>query len=327
MATNTISQETKEFIDIFKFSSQEEVIPWINKDSIGFSVIKEYPEKSSFVPAKNAEGKMDSVTLIKIGYDNENNAKVPLRVNIHKASRYLLNGHWNYNYEDKNSPTEESLKESKESKQPIDLEDLSRYIFNTTTKKLFDKEKNKYISPKEIIEDIYETHLQTLKNRSFRAKMAIKNNISSFVDPINRTLKWTNFFLFGKQLKETSNFSTGIFQTYAYSDLISLTTEKTKILGSDFPVTNQTARTFVVILVFIFLINYFLKFDIFGLVNILNESSKNSLFLAALIAVMLYIFDRVLPNFILFLINCFIKLRLKIWNWKVQIKSTTSTDI
>src|SRR5258706_3296612 len=142
---SNLSPETQEFVKIFNFSTKDEITPWINNDTVGFSIIKEYPRKGLFVPAINQEGKPDSVALIRIGYDKSEEKKLPLRVTIHKVSRYLINGHWNFNYDDKESPTEESAKESKSSRRPIDLEELSRYIYHSETKKIFDLEKNKYI--------------------------------------------------------------------------------------------------------------------------------------------------------------------------------------
>ena len=186
------------FIKIFNFSPKEEVIPWTDDDPIGLSVIKEYPKKGLFRPTYTQEGKQDSVALIKIGYYKANKKEIPIRVNIHKASRYLLKDHWDFNFEDKESPTEESLENSKASRQPIDLEELSRYIFHVDTQKIFDREKNDYIEPKTIVEDIYITHLQTLKDIPFRIKMAVKNNSFSFIKPTNEFLAQLNFFLFEK---------------------------------------------------------------------------------------------------------------------------------
>ncbi len=321
---NTSSSESETFVKIFNFPKEEEVIPWINSHTVGFSVIKEYPEKRLFTPAQTKEGKLDSVALIKVGYDKSNTKEISLRVNIHKVSRYLLNNHWDFNFEDKESPTEESLKESKASRQPIDLIELSRYIFHLDTQKIFDLEKNSYIDPKKIIDDIYKTHLETLRDIPFRIKMAIKNNSFGFIEPTNKFLMWVNFFFFGKQLKEDPKIFRGVFQTYPHENLISLSTEKIKILGSDFPITNQTARTFVFLIAILFLIDYYFKFDIFGFIALAKTSAKNTLFLTSSTATLLIVFDRSVPHVTLSFINLLIKSRLRVWEWKVSIKSASS---
>ncbi len=320
--TNNISDQTEEFVKNFR-NLDEEIIPWIDDDAVGLSIIKNYPENSLFVPARNLNGEPDSVALIKIGYTNSKNIEkeennVNLFISISKVSRYLLNNHWNYDFKDPKSPTEESLKKSKESKQPIDLED-AQYQYNLPTKRFYNSEKKKYVEAGEIVEEIYKLHLKTLRAVGFRAKIKLQKQIIEYSYPINKLLIRTNFILFGRKIKESKNFSTGIFETYSHNDLIDLTTEKTKILGSDFPITNQTARTFVAFITVLFLFKIYSGRDILGIMYLVQKSSENNLLLASFTATLLFIFDRVIPHLILLLVNVLIRLRLWFMFWKIKL--------
>ncbi|PIR64126.1 MAG: hypothetical protein COU64_00840 [Candidatus Pacebacteria bacterium CG10_big_fil_rev_8_21_14_0_10_40_26] len=89
----SILPETQEFIQLFNLNSKEEIVPWKDRQYIGFSVIKNYPNSISFIPTKNKKGIKDSVILIKVGYSlkesqESKEKKAILSVEIHKSSRY-----------------------------------------------------------------------------------------------------------------------------------------------------------------------------------------------------------------------------------------------
>ncbi|GEM_PF-4133573 len=325
METNTnIPSETQKLVMIFSSIKNAEIIPWEKSDkAVGLSVIKDYPDKGSFIPAKNKKGEKDSVAMIRMYYlqpdlGEEKKEVVPLNVSIHKANRYLFN-HPIWNFDDETSPTEESLQESKTSKQPIDLEEFSRYELHLNKEKIYDLKAEKYVSPTEVIEEIYKTHLDTTKNIPFQAKMIAQKRIIEVIDPINNFLKAVNYYLFGKRIKKADDIGVGIFKPYAFKDLndLTLTSEKPKILGSDFPISYQTAGTFVVFFSMLFLLNYYFHYDFLGMVSLIN-GTNSSFFLAVLTAAMLLIFDRVIPYFILLIINLLIRFRLYLMFLKIR---------
>jgi hypothetical protein len=318
-----VTPQTQKFVGLFNGIDKAEIIPWTDVNYVGLSIMKDYPEKGLFIPAKNKKGKQDTVALIKIGYLPTNppspDNKVLLNVSIHKVSRYL-SGRLGYNFDDEESPTKISLQQSKESRQPFDLEEESRYEYYLDSNKFRDLKTKRYVKPKKIVVDIYSTHLKTLKNVKFRLEVAIQKKISDSIDPSLKFLRNVNLILFGKRIKETDNFGVGIFEIYSHNNLIDMTLEKDKIriLGSDLPISYHTARTFIIFVLGLFLINYYFHFDFLGFVALTNVSAKNSLFLAALVAALLIIFDRVIPHGIITLMNTLIRLRLHLITRKIN---------
>lgn len=322
-----ISDQTKEFVEIFKPFVKEEIIPWIGTDAVGLSVLRNYPKGGKFIPAKNKRGEDDSVALIKIGYllaqeNSEHKNDKKLFLSVSKASRFLLKGNFDFIFDKDNddSPTEASLKESKGSLQPIDLEESKRYEFNINTKKIKDLEERKNVTPAHVVDEIYDLHLKTLSYSAsfFRIKMWIQKVTVNSIGPITDGLKFLNFQLFGRTMRKTDNFALGIFDTYSFADLIDSTTEKIKIFGSDFPITNQTARTFILVILIVFLINYFYDYDVLGFVNLSQKATGNPLFQASLIGSLLIFFDKILPYLVLVIINFLIKFNL--WLMRIKIK-------
>ncbi len=244
MENNTnISSETKQLAKLFSTVKDVEVIPWEeNGKSIGISILKDYPNKGQFIPVRNKKGENDSVSMIRVYYLKSEFAqaedkKVPLYVQIQKANRYLFK-HPIWDFDDENCPTPASLEESKMSKQPIDLNEFSRYELHLDSLQVFDLKKKKNVSPSEVVEEIYKVHLSTIKNLYLRIMMVLQKKGVEFVYPTTDFLKWVNFHLFGKRIKKPEDIMVGIYKPYAYKDLddLTLTAEKPKILGSDFPI-------------------------------------------------------------------------------------------
>ncbi|KKT34511.1 MAG: hypothetical protein UW23_C0036G0011, partial [Candidatus Collierbacteria bacterium GW2011_GWA1_44_12] len=298
--------ESKKFASLFQSVKKIKLIPWKGQASIGVSIFKNYPTKGSYIPVKNRQGKNDSVICINIFFpqsETKNKTmKVILKISAFKSSHYLWKYHW-YDFNNKNCPSELAVNKSQQSKQPINIEENFRYEYNLKTHKIFDLETNKFVTANEIVNSIYKIHIKTITNKIFKLKINAIGRLVEFIDPINNLLKNINHYCFGKSFKKTNNlddYFLGIYETYKKEDLIdlSVTSEKPTILGSDFPITYQSATTFFVLTLVIFSINYWYKYDLMGFVGLANEASKNSLFLASLVTVSLIITDRVIPHFL-----------------------------
>lgn len=315
------------FTKLFNKVTSEETIVWSGTSSIGVSLIKDYPDDILFKPVRLRDGKKDSVALIKIGYRVNNltatDESAPLVVTIGKASRYIFN-HSFYDYNDVNSPTEESVKESDGSIQPIDLEDIN-YEYRFKTNEIWDKETTKYVKPEALVDKLFNQHLNTLTDRVFRAKMEFQKFLIEVIDPFNNTLIKINRYFFGKTIKKIikdKDFFAGLLNPYNLDSLedIQTVSEKPKVLGTDFPVTSNSATTFIVIVTAVYLIYYKFNLDLLGLVALFNSARENGLFLASIVSVMLMIVDRVLPFLILLTINLLIKAKVRLLHLKINIK-------
>lgn len=326
---NDLIRQIDNFATLFK-GVQGELIKWSGPDYVGISFLIEYPKKGLFIPAITKKGKIDSVAVVKIGYEYKSSLgkdKIILTVKTLKASRYLFDNHF-YNFEDINSPTKESVELSKKSKQPIDLEELSRYEYRPNLNRIFDLRNKRYIEPKKIVDEIYTVHLKTLDDKVFQFKMNLQKIVVELINPINESLKIINFYLFGKTIKKKNSMS-GFFSPYSDEEFVDSTviSEKPKILGTDFPISYQSATTFILLIFIIFIIKYKWGYDVLGLANLIDVVSKNSLFMASFISVSILMIDRVIPRLIFMLINSLIRLKFYLITLKISIEDSKKTSL
>lgn len=114
-------ENTDEFLAVFKLNedSRYERATNLLNEKIGFSVQRTYPPEFRYKPPKLKNGEPDTVALIYVSYDyprtnveNEGSQLVPVAFRIVKHSRYIAQ-HFDYNFEDEDCPTEESVLGSK----------------------------------------------------------------------------------------------------------------------------------------------------------------------------------------------------------------------
>ncbi|MFZ3138911.1 MAG: hypothetical protein WA126_16140 [Thermodesulfovibrionales bacterium] len=137
---------------------------------IGFSVKREYPKNIRFKPAKTKSGKDDVVALIKVTYGDPkitdkpfNPERVPIIISIIRWSIYK-NNHFDYHYEDNDCPTEESLIRMNASSPPENLDSYDEYFYSHTLNQ-FITNKGKSITGKQILDKIFEEHINTIHLR------------------------------------------------------------------------------------------------------------------------------------------------------------------
>lgn len=318
--------QANNFFSLFKSDRLKgEIIKWTGDDAIGVSILRNYPSSGQFVPILNQKGEPDTVAVIKIGYwksdYNSEKKTAPLIVKIHKASRYKFNHPW-FEKSDQNSPDPEKIKTSSQYKQPIDLDDPSRYELHFQTNKIYDLESKKYTTPEKIADDIYDMHMKTLTDIKFRAQIKLQEVAIRAIDPINITLKTLNQWLFGKRFKKSQNLFVGTYQPYDLKDLVDLSTisDKPKILGTDFPITYQSATSFLVFVLIIFLVHYWFNFESFGLYELFVTAELSPLFLTSLVSILLLTVDRVIPYLIVVVINLLIRFKWYLSTYKISIK-------
>lgn len=145
--------------------------------AIGFSFRRKYDtSKTKFIPAKNKKDEDDSLILIRIGYYDKNpqlcdeKGRSLLVITIAKVSDFELS--YDYQVPDsklnsKEAPTKNSLVISRESWQPIDLED--KLYFDEKENKLYEKNSDKEVNAKERIEYLLKQHQSP--SLSFRTKV------------------------------------------------------------------------------------------------------------------------------------------------------------
>lgn len=314
---------SQDFRELFQAQADEEIVVWrADEKHFGFSVLKDYPDTSAYVSAVTKNRKKDSVVLIKIGYsvDNVEDGDVLLSVTASKASRYLLDNHWDYNFSDDDSPTEESLKQSNASPAPYDIEESSRYSLNTDSGEIFDKEKKEVSSLRILVDNVYASHVRTADDIIFRSKVKGRDTIAETIQPVIKFLEKTLFFFFGKGFKESDDFSEGIFRLYPYKSLVALSPEKIEIFGTNISISKRAAISLLVFISSVFLAYHYFCYDFLGLVSLMKDADKNFFFTAALAACSILVFDLLLPIALFLLINGLVFLRIQMMYLKIRIK-------
>jgi len=316
---NTSTSQLNEFLTLFSDKPDKNIIPWIGGKAIGLSIIKNYPKNGPFYPAIKKSGQDDSVALIKVGYNPEivDNNEVLLMIYIQKVSLYLLNDKWDYNFNDPDSPTKESLEVSKLSKQPVDLEELSRFKYNIVTKKIVDLRKSVEIQPIQVVDYIYNEHLRTAKNYVFKTKLKLRDKTIKYLEKFKKDLIKINSLLFGKTIKEDDNFD-GFFDKYKHKNLISLSTEKISFLGADLTITKNSFYTFIIIILIVFILDYIFKINFFPF-GMFKQYESNNIFLVSVVIVGFKVVDYFIPHFILIIINSLIKAKLRLLRLKIKL--------
>ena len=225
-----------------------------------------------------------------------------------------------YNFQDKDSPSLVSLNAIKASKQPIDLEDLTSYIFDVSNNKFYKDKKENEIKPQRIIKEIYNLHLKTIKFKGsfFRAKVNLRDKSIKVIGGINKFLEKINQILFGKELQENENFAIGIFKPYNHKDLVTYKPERVNFLGIDFKVSNKALLLFSIVMVVCVYVDSL--YGGLGFIKSIKENASNEVFLIAFAILSLWIIDYLLPHFILIIINMLIRFRRRLVDLRIKIK-------
>lgn len=122
----------------------------------GFSVQRDYPLDIDFSPAKTKSGKFDEVCLIHVWIPNDqsdSSNKIYIRISLFSK---WISTYPNYNFEDENCPTHESLMRSKEGNRPRSLAYEGEFIDGDTFQINIE---NEVYFPADFLELIFKEHL------------------------------------------------------------------------------------------------------------------------------------------------------------------------
>ncbi len=158
--------ELKEAFGIDNLPGYENYIPFKDR-KVGFSVQRQYPPDIRYKPPKRKDGTPDTVALIRVLYfhptevnEPVNPGKVPLSLSISTHSRYLIN-HFEYNFDDDNCPTRQSISLSKSTPRPIALDSKSEYFYDHHNNS-FINNRSESLKGKEVLDRIFQLHCNTI---------------------------------------------------------------------------------------------------------------------------------------------------------------------
>lgn len=202
-------QNSEELLRAFGAIQSEGFInpTFLTDTKVGFSVQKDYPTNINYSPARTESGVPDNVAAIWVVYDSkaEKNGGelIPIRLRIANMSKFRAK-HWDYDYENPDCPTESSIKESLKSTQPLELDAIGEYFYNTKTDKLVDSSQ-KEVSGTNILTHIFDVHcdsVQPIKGLKLRTIYNSHKALRASFDHVVDALTWILKNIFGRTLDE-----------------------------------------------------------------------------------------------------------------------------
>lgn len=330
-----------DFFKLFNLKSETDYIkePYIwdeNGRDTGFAILKKYPEGTKFRSAKTEAGEDDNLALIKIFLTKETGEQetIPVGVTISNTSFYKLknNDIWfedQYNHTDPECPTLHSLSDSKNSVQPIPLEEMSRYRFDPKNNSFIDNQKNKKVFASQILNDIYKLHTETvkntMKNRWFRFKIKSITYTAKLVNLVGICFLKMTRFLSDKKLNHENYL--GLFvDKYEFIDPNKIEDHSDIMQNQSFVHYEKLLRInqpLFFVITFILLILYirkiFWKTKDFFIIDFFQQNKEDQIFVIIFVLFTVLLFNWFLPNLCLATSNKLIKLHRRLSNKKVRI--------
>jgi len=288
--------------------------------SIGFSIKKPYPDDCRFRPPATREGKPDTVALIRALYlspdrhsEVEKRDKVPLILDISAHSKYLFRHH-DYNFDDSDCPTQESLLISKKTPAPINLQYTDEFFYDHSKGSVVDRD-GTLLSGQQIIDTIFQQHCSTtgsIIGMKYRLKLRSR---AAHLRMLECLLKSTLFVLkrgFGRSFEVPENSLKGLAFKYDARDMRFLSTNKIEFFGYKASIN--------VIVTFCFLVAVgFIVARIFGYKSAFVSAVDESPLLALCFSILaLAVLDNVVPVLFFRLINKLIDMRLNTMMKKIK---------
>ncbi len=301
-----------------------EQLPSYNKSTpfsrgIGFSVQKAYPATSRYKPPTTQKGEPDAVAIIAVAYEPEDRKAdkpniVPVRARVSCYSRYISQ-HLDYDFEDENCPTKESVEASKRTPKPVELYSSDRYFYDHAKDTMVNADGDA-VQIIDLVNNLYEQHLATVdkfKGFIFRLRLASLAKASSLCVPLTSFFEWLLKVLCGRII-EPQDIYKRFEGEYTTSDMKLLQTDSFEAFG--YKASKNVIGTYCVIL----LVLYFFFKMMGSTPHWLKVIAENSTLSIATSIIALAFLDHILPKFMLLLINTVKNLRWKLLGIGVKFK-------
>ena len=288
---------------------------FLSDTTIGFSVQKEYPDNIRYKPAKTISGIVDNVAVIWVVYEAIRKAqdgdRVPIRFRIGTLSKYRAK-HWDYNFDDAECPTEESIKASLSTPQPMQLDWVDEIFCSSTGGGLVNAD-GEVVDGVAVLNKLFEHHCNSvhlLKGLPLRSKQQAHKLLSWTINKIIETPIWILKAFFGRTLDEDLNRITYL-QGYLPQDFKKLSVDAIEVAGY-----RASKRVIVLFALIVVLLCWYLLPPKEGsyLASVIDSE-----FLLAVHSLLLLIFlDEVLPSLMFRFVNFMIGLRKTYFNFQLK---------
>jgi hypothetical protein len=312
---NHYFDNTQQFLEKFDLESNVQYFNPIPLDDrkVAFSIKRNYPDNTRYKPAISKSGNPDNVVVIWLVYTDPDEAdhnirltKVPIHVSVSNYSLFRTK-HFDYDYDDPDSPTRASLEESAATPKPISLEYPNEFFYDHNRDIIFD-ENGSEISGIDLLDRVYSEHCDTvhwLKGLRLRSKMFTQSKGSGAMTLLITFFTFILKKLFGRTLEDDDMLSV-LYKGYKHDAFKKLNEDTLNLFGY------KASKSVIVFFSLIIIIGTFMRYNSGGSEDYL-EFVGSSNFLSVVHGVfLLWLLDIVVPNGIFWIINLLIKIRLKI---------------
>jgi len=269
---------------------------------VGFSVQRPYPMKSRYSPPVTKDGTPDSYAMIKVMYEpkrisNTSPKLVPISARVCEFPRYIAK-HWDYDFNDKHCPTEESIRDSKNTPKPIELSAFDQYYYDHERDVFLDVD-GKEMRGIDIIDALYDSHIATVDKLSgmvLRWKIAWRDKKGSLCEVLCAVFKRLLKVACGRTLAPDET-QRGIDDDYRPEDVKLLITERIDVFGY------KASKNVVVIYSSFLLLGYTILHFSGKKWGWLSGIKENGLLAFAFSILCIVFLDDILPMILLWLIN------------------------
>lgn len=309
----TSSMNAAKLSDIFQIASLTEYSDYtpLRDTQAGFSVQREYPATIRYKPPTTRDGRPDTVALIWVAYGNPagsnhvmESEKMPIFVSIGPFSRHL-SGRIGYDFRSPDCPTKESIKKSRRTPRPIDLESSDEYFYDYKNGQLQDC-KGRLMSGQRILDTLFRKHCDTVhlfKGLRLRFQLGSRNYAVKILGVLTQTTILALRFSFGRTLEHDDPTET-TWKPYDKDEMKLTQTEYVEKFG--IRVSKRVILTFCILILVLAILTQGFSAGFFSYTKV------SPLIESCFALVILWILDHPVPYMLLFLVNCCIRLKLRV---------------
>lgn len=300
-------QSKKDFINSFEFEGTPYYDPIELQDTkMGFSIKRKYPENIKYKPPLKQNGDPDAIAVLWVILTDERNKSDNLIVNIRIATYHLwLANHFDYNDDNPESPTKESVEFSNKTPHPLALQNRDKFSFNQTNNHFLDS-RNRVVSGIEMLDSIFNEHCETVHavlSLELKTKRFFRKLLDYSLMAIIGTLQLILTRVFQNKLDRNGLSELPVSLTlYGYSNLSKEQTEKLDIFGY------RTAKETIILFCGIVILLSFLNYKSWLELKYFQHISKDS-FLVVTHAIFALACIEYLPRGLFWVLNHVIKFR------------------
>lgn len=204
----------------------------------GFSVQRNYPENTDLPVPRTKNGKADRVCVIHVSClrpnahsRDESETRIPIYMRAFLHNKYI-SMHSDYNFDDEDCPTPESLNAAKGGKRPLELVVHNEYFFSSRFQRLVNASGD-IVSGSDLLDGLYNNHVNTattVRGAVLRAKLRTQEKALDTLSVLISGCKWVLTNPLGRTL-EASDRDDPYFNGYKRGSLKKTSVDSLAIFG------------------------------------------------------------------------------------------------